>query len=64
MIALYLFSLIGFMFVGSFVMYSAYLSNDQKRLVRFRQRSMERHRRRRPQGVQHRRFVPYAFSNC
>lgn len=64
MIALYLFSLIGCMFIGSFVMYSAYLANEQKRVVQFRQRSMERRHQRQPLAVQLRRFVPYALSNC
>ena len=64
MIALYLSYLIGFVFIGSFVMYSSYIANEQKRVAQFRQRSMQRRRRRRSSSAQSRRFVPYALSNC
>lgn len=64
MIALYLSYLIGFVFIGSFVMYSSYLANEQKRVAQFRQRSVAQfrqrsmERRRRPIAAQRRRFVP------
>ena len=62
MIALYLFSLIGFMFVGSFIMYFSYLADEQKRVSQYRQRSMRRRRRQRHLAARHRQFVPYALS--
>ena len=62
MLTLYLSSLIGGMFVGSFAVYFAYISNEQKRVTKLRQRSLERPRRRSPVAPP-RRFVPYAMLN-
>lgn len=62
MITLYMSSLIGCMFIGSFAIYLAYISNEQKRVAQLRQRSMVRPRRR-PLAAPPRRFVPYALLN-
>lgn len=62
MISFYLCSLIGCMFVGSFVMYSAYLADERKRFARLHLRSLVRRQVKRPLTAQRRRFVPYALS--
>jgi len=60
MLTLYLSSLIGCMFIGSFAIYFSYLNNEQKRVAHYRRRSMQR-RRPRPPAAPPRQFVPYAM---
>jgi hypothetical protein len=61
MITLYLPSMIGCMFVGSFVIFSVYATNQQKRVTQFRLRTIKH--RRRPLAATPRRFVPSAMLN-